>query len=463
MAPPANASFATATTISAFPFTFTQNDINDAGTNFTVYYRFIAPTGARVIGAWGFSGHIGAGYEPNIKPFNGPAGAPTQILGINSQNIPIQFPVIPGNEYFLQFIKNINTVGPEHLDVSVLVHSGVALNNGDIVIPDDTEGFPVALMPSGSDNVVDTFILNSGMNGEAGDITTHGIMAVEGALGIVVANRNFSNINTLTPPAGTPRIRACRTPNKFYIGWSNNPSDTIVKTILESGVYGATTYSLTGINTLDSLAANNTETILYFAKTGAGEQIRRWDLVLNSVMSDLVAGIAGYRILDMFVLQDGTILASFYNSGTKDVLPKRYSTAGALLNTYALGAQTGSTIPRAAYALDDPNSFWIMTHTNAGISILRNVRCSDGVVLTTRNFTEFEGGAYFPPETATPSARFGNSFSCPMFIMVGQDYSGIYVMVPNKTNDTLYTGDVTTLNVKIPNPLWQLYLQSDEP
>jgi hypothetical protein len=71
-------------------------------------------------------------------------------------------------------------------------------------------------------------------------------------------------------------------------------------------------------------------------------------------------------------------------------------------------------------------------------------------------------GIYSGNETATPSARFGNSDSCSFWIMeAGTDFSGIYVMVPNKTNDTLYTGDSTTLDVKIPNPLAQLYLQSD--
>jgi hypothetical protein len=460
MAPPVNTSFATAVTIGAFPYTITQSDINDAGTNFTVFYRFIAPNGARVIGAWGFSGHIGAGYEPTIIPFNGPAGAPTQILGIASQNKPIQFPVVPGNEYFLEFQKNINTAGPEHIDVSVLVHSGSNITNGDVVIPDDTDGFPIALMSPSSDNVVNTFVLDTGASSEAGDITNHGIMCLEGLAGILVLNRNFSNINTLIPPSGTVRIRCCRGRNVFYVGFSNNPSDAVVKTIGEAGSFGATTFTLTGNTTIEGIAANNTETILYFARTGAGEQIRRWDLVLNAAMADLVAGTAGYRILDLLYLSDDTIVANLYNTGTKDVLPKRYSTAGALLNTYALGAQTGSTIPRMGYGADN-TSFWILTHTSGGSSIVRNVRASDGAILTTRNYIEFEGGQYNGVETATPTGRFGNSFSCPIFIMVGEDFSGIYVMVPEKTDDTLYTGDTTTLDVKIPNPLFQLYLQSD--
>jgi hypothetical protein len=460
--PPANTTFATAVSISSLPFSVTQSDINDAGTNFTVYYKFTAPLGARVIGAWGFSGNIGAGYRPTIKPYLGPAGAPTQVLGIASQNKPIQFPVVAGNEYFLEFVKNINTAGPEHIDVSVLAHSEVAITNGDIVIYDDTAGFPIAIMKVGSDNVVDTFITDADVSGEPGDITTHGIMCgLDSSSNIKVLARDFTSIGTLVPPAGTPRIRTCRGRSVFYVGFSNNPSNVVVKTVTEAAAFGATTFTLTGHTTLDSLAANNTETILYYAETGAGEQIRRWDLLLNSAMSDLVAGTAGYRILDILYLADDTIIANLYNSATKDVLPKRYNTSGTLLNTYALGAQTASTIPRMAYALDDPTSFWIMTHTNTGTSIIRNVRCSDGVVLTTRNYAEYEGGQLEAAETATPAARFGNSFSCPIFIMAGQDFSGIYVLVPDKTDDTLYTSDTTTLDVKIPNPLFKTYLQSD--
>ena len=97
---------------------------------------------------------------------------------------------------------------------------------------------------------------------------------------------------------------------------------------------------------------------------------------------------------------------------------KRYTAAGAVLNTYSFGSNHRSLLPRMAYALDDPVSFWMWNHpdTPAGFSLFHNVRVSDGVVLTTLTVAEFEGGVYEPAASATPTARFGMSFSCPFLV-----------------------------------------------
>lgn len=449
MAPPANTTFATAVTISTFPFSTTQNDINDAGTNFTVYYRFIAPAGARVIGAWGFSGNIGVGYQPTLKPYNGPAGAPTQILSIAGLNVRIQFPVIPGNEYFLEFNKNINTAGPEHLDVNVQVHTGSIPTTGDIVVNDDTHGFPCALLSGTADNVINAFFKDIA-SGEAGDITQNAVMCFEDSVNsaIKVYSRSFAQLaNIDTTAFGTPFIRCCRSKNKFYVGFINGAATVIVKTISNTGVVGGTTYSLTGSTTIEGIAADNTESILYYSNIGNNQPIKRWDLINNVALSDLVApGLAAYRIVDMFVLQDGTILALFWNSAAKDTIVRRYDTTGAQLNSFAIGAQTSATKPRAAYALDDPISFWVWNHS-AGISTMRNVRISDGAILTTRLHREFEGGTYQGAQTAAPDAVYGMSFSCPLMIMTG-DLSGLYTIVRNKKHDSYYG----SIENKIPDP-----------
>lgn len=469
MAPPVNTSFATATAIATLPYTFTQSDINDAGTNFTVYYKFTAPAGARVIGAWGFSGNIGAGYQPTIKPYLGPAGAPTQVLAIAGSNVPIQFPVTPGSEYFLEFTKNVNTAGPEHLDVSVLAHTESPITNGDIVISDDVDGYPLAIMSVTADNTVDTFITaGPPPAGEAGDISRNGIMCYEdiGTANVdgKVLRRDFTVLATYPGHTVSQRIRCCRTPNKFYVGFDQNPP--LVTVVNEAGTVSGTTYSLTAVTNLESLAADNVEAILYYCQRGFGVPVKRWDLTLNSAMSDLAASIATYQSPDILVLQDGTIVVLYFNSTSKDVQVKRYSTAGATLNTYSLGVQSTSTKPRMAYALDDPNSFWVFTHTTISGSTrtrARNVKVSDGSILTTRDWQQYEGGTFDGGQTATPPSRFGNSFSCSMFIMAGSDFSGLYVLVPDKTDDTLYTNSSgsATVDVKIPNPLFQSYLSSD--
>jgi hypothetical protein len=73
-----------------------------------------------------------------------------------------------------------------------------------------------------------------------------------------------------------------------------------------------------------------------------------------------------------------------------------------------------------AYALDNPNSFWIWEHLTGaddGLSKFSNIKCSDGSTITTFTIREFEDGAYNGIATATPDASFGPSFSCPFFIL----------------------------------------------
>lgn len=451
MAPPVNTSFATATAIGSLPYTFTQSDINDAGVNFTVYYKFTAPAGAKLIGAWGFSGNIGAGYQPIVKPYLGPAGSPTQILAIAGTNIPIQFPVNAGSEYFLEFTKNVNTAGPEHLDVNVQALSESGIPNGAICVIDDTVGFPAIFLSPTADNTV-VASQPGAPSSEQGDITRNGVMAIQdnstANIDTVILSRTFGNIATIAGDAAhNRRIRTQRAVNKFYMGFDRNPP--LVQVVSENGTIGGTTFSL-GTTSLESLCADNTEAILYYCQVGFGVPVKRWDLALNSAMSDLVGSIASYQQPDILVIGDGTIIVLYYNSGTKDVQAKRYNAAGSTLNTYSLGAQSTSTKPRMAYALDDPNSFWVFTHnftSGSGRTIGRNVKVSDGSILTTRSWQQYEGGNYDGSQTASPVSRFGNSFSCPFFVMAGSTISGIYFINPNVRHDIYYDS-----SRKIPDP-----------
>lgn len=454
MAPPANTTFGTAVNISSLPYDFTQTDINDAGTNYTVYYRFIAPSNSRVIGAWGFSGNIGAGYQPTLRVYNGPVGSPTQVTAAAGQNIPIQVPVVAGQEYFLEFTKNVNSAGPESLRIRAEVAPLNSPAVGNIIVNDDTDGYPLCILSHLADNTVINFVDNM-PSGEAGDILASGVMALEDTASIHIFNSIFGSIVNVAYAPGTIRVRACRATERFWCGLSNNPSTVVVNSLTPTGVLGST-HTLTGNTLLESLAANNAETILYHAAVGFGVPVKRWDLTNNVQLSDLAALVANYQIPDILNLADDTVVALYYNSSTKDVQAKHYSAAGATLNTYSLGAQTGTTKPRMAYALDNPNSFWIWTHSSSGGlggSIFRNVKVSDGSILTTRLQQEYEGGAYNGPQTATPAARFGNSFSCPFFIypgsLVSGDLSGLYYINANKATkrDGYYTADK-----KIPDP-----------
>src|SRR5688500_16232274 len=103
MPAPTNTSATTATDLGTLPASVSQN-VHDSGTTYEVWHKFTAPAGVTVVGVFGF-GDLTT-YRPTIRPYNGPAGAPTALLSIGAENKPIQFPVTPGTEYFLKCTPN---------------------------------------------------------------------------------------------------------------------------------------------------------------------------------------------------------------------------------------------------------------------------------------------------------------------------------------------------------------------
>lgn len=453
MPPPTNQTAATAIDLGILPADVTQN-VHDAGITYTVWYKFTAPAGSIVIGAWGFS-DIAAVYRANLSPYSDEGI--TQILAIAGENIPIQFPVTAGNTYWLRFLKNGGNTPPASLRIRVEVAPTNTISGGNILVNDDADGFPLAVLSHITDYTVVNFVKNM-PSGESGDITHSSPIAI--LLGDEFAPAEFvlldgqfaiiAHIPILN--AGNLKIRANQTTGKFYIGNEGfGGTNAQFRTVSKTGILGSIVTLTHGIG-MKALAANNDDTILYFS-TGLNAPIKRWDIPGGVMLSDFAAAVAGYISSDILVSRDGTIIISFFNLTTNDLFIRRYDSLGTIQNTYNFGI-VRSTLPRLAYALDNPNSFWVWVHPTGvdnGKSKFMNVKTSDGTILTTRLHAEYESGAYVPGETATPLARFGNSFSCPFLIM--QPPAGMFVIVTDKRNDS--NG---TTNVAIPNPTFSTAL-----
>src|SRR6266478_6801054 len=100
MAIPTNISAATAIDIGILPYATTQ-DVRDSGTNYTVWYKYIA-NATKEIGIWAF-GTV-SGYQPRIQVFS--PNATTSYLDIDGTNVPIQIPVTEGQTYFFKIISS---------------------------------------------------------------------------------------------------------------------------------------------------------------------------------------------------------------------------------------------------------------------------------------------------------------------------------------------------------------------
>ena len=465
MSVPTNLTALTAIDLGVLPADVTQ-DVHDTGTglNYTVWYKFTTPSVAKVVGAWGFSGNIGAGYRPNITSYDGPASAPSAIVSSltvsGSNNKPIQFPVNPSTEYFLEFVKNVDT-SPALLRIRVEVAPNQDLVAGSIIVPDDTSGLPASVISIGN-GTVRSFV-NPFPAGEQGDILSvsgRSLVSNIGESGLNLYEKDLTLLVAQIPLSEFGVIRANQGSQKFYTAFYNGGTNIVVNTVSSAGVIGGTTYTVTG-GSIAAIAALNNDTILYYSEIGNNKAIKRWDLIGNVALTDFVAGVANYRNCDILVLSDSTILVCrFKSTAARDVTVTRYNTSGTILNTYTFGAGPFISVnPRFAYAINDPTSFWAFLHLDnavgdlSGKSRFVNVRVSDGVALNTIEIIDYHFGIYSGVETATPPNRFGPSTSCPLFILRGN--SGIYVISPGKTNDTVWPGASSTLDVKIPNPLVQ--------
>jgi hypothetical protein len=445
--------------------------------NYTVYYKFVAPARAKVIGAFSFSNHIGSGYRPTCRPYN---SVPYRLLGgvhlISGQNKCIQFPVTAGGLYYLELLKNIDSAGPESLRIQVEVAPALGISAGAMAISDDNSGgYPIAILSTTTGKVVDFYPETVAM--ERGAILHLG----DGEI-LFTDDENDKLLlfsPTLTPVSIIDQDYDHISSNKvdtFYVGTPNGGvgGKAAVTTISKIGGVGAKIWTFPSVG-LTTLVPNNGETILYYSGpiSSTITTIKRWDLVNDIALTDFVASLgSSYILLDeMLVLEDDSVIAGYEKTtGGVSTIIKRYKASdGSVLNTYDLGSVAGND-GRLAYALDHPNSFWVwLKLRNLAISRFMNIKVSDGSTISQFDIAQFTGGRYDPDETATPIDRFGTAESCPFLILIGTTgptitpFSGIYFINSNKTtgggtgkHDSYYENDVIdNPEKKIPNPIWR--------
>lgn len=463
--PPANTSFLLASNIASLPFDFTQTDINDGGINFTVYYKFIAPSSAIAIGALGDS----TGYNNNIKLYLGPASSPTIIHPPSTvAGVPIVFKVTPGTEYFLEFQKQSDTPGPCTLHVIVRVAPNLSTPVGSIMSPLPANGLPfpqqdtqpMAIISAVANNV--TFKLTPPVVSDCytGDTLSNGIFILSDNSGdankAVVYNRDFSVLSTLTFPSGLIAARKCIGLGKFYC--LTNASPPILRDVLSTGAFGSVNMTLTGLGFAGSGAVSNDGTLLYYHRLSVrGEGIRTWDLVNNVGLGVFAAGIADYVVDDIMVLSNGNVVASFTDTTFNPII-RCYTPAGALISSIAIGAiDVFSHHAHLAQAIDEPTFFWSKHETSVAgqtISHFKKWTVATGVAAVSLDYSYVYSEGFANSVPVTGVLEFGPGFGTPFMLLASTLYKGVYVFEPNKTSDTV-NNNGTLLDVAIPNPTFR--------
>ncbi len=423
MAAPTNITAATAVVISSLPYSITQQ-VDFAGTTYDVWYSYTATVNDTELSIFGF-GDLTT-YQPEVSVFTGPASLPVAYLfTLIGPNLSIQVPVAQGTEYFFKFTTNAANPSPAVLTLAVKSFSQQSTPVGSIAINDDSEGFPLVIRSATTGDVIR--FVHPFPDGEAADILASGVSCWHDLSDseLVIFDHSFTEIATipsvnLNSLMGT--LRTCLGTQRFWFCYTTAGPVRNARYVTDDGTLG-TAHVLTGIGDVQAIAVSNDESILYSANSASGDPIKQWDLVNDVAMSNLVAGVAPYFISDILVLDDDSIVAMYSRSafatfGAKAI---RYDAAGATLNTYDFGSDQdfpAGTLPRLAYATDS-DSFWAWTHpfSTQGISLFQQVRVSDGTILTSLPVQEYETGVYNSDATATPSASYGNSFSCPFLIL----------------------------------------------
>ena len=205
-------------------------------------------------------------------------------------------------------------------------------------------------------------------------------------------------------------------------GWIS--SDRATRFYTESATDTITAYSTggvvlgtwTGLTSIARFAPARNNAILYWATGASAAAVQRWDLGLNSPLSNLAAGIASNVVQEIFVLADETILVLYRNGTAAEA--RRYSTAGTLLNTYTFTGNTG-TDPHIALDPADDTVFWGWWKIAGALSRFVQFRVADGTALITLEETHFTNGSMDGAATPTPADFFGHSESCTFIILTG--------------------------------------------
>ncbi len=385
-----------------------------------LWYRYTGQTGDQAIGAFAFGALVGHNVQVDVftSPVNYYSPASWPAIGLTATNKPIQLPITAAQTVYLR-LRNASGSGACSFAVDAAPNLPVAA--GSFLINDDTAEFPLAIL-NGTTGTVLRFV-NPFPHGEAGETLTDGTLAFEDATtGTVALYTSSAGGLSLVGSFGAYSTAIMLSTNRttlFYVGTPGaGATHASVKPMSPAGVFGSVIGPF-GAAGLTGLAPARDDSVLYYTgqSSSLNAAVKQWNLATNTGLADLASGNgATYATGDLLVLSDDSVVVTFYKAtATTDTVVKRYDASGSLLNTYNFGALNVGTRPRLAAAIDE-TTFWIWLHLTTGFSRFINVKASDGSTVADFTALTYEVGVSAEAATATPTARFGHSQSCPLVV-----------------------------------------------
>lgn len=469
MAPPSNTTSATAIVIPSLPYINVQTGIHDAGTTYTVWYKYIGQLGDDVCGL-SFRGD-GVIYFPDADLF---IDNDVTQLGTVAARLMDQIPIIPGRTYFFRIRPNAGNPTPATLTVNLVKSPDAAVFGGSIFI----RGASIlsSFVSAGYTGLAGGYInpatgeiytFKSEFSvGESGDympgsgellfvdefISPFNLMKVYTPTLQLIASVPFPNLS------GIPRVRTSREHREFYIGMSGGGTNWAKYKTMDALGNITSQVEFTGLLGMQAIA-NSADNLHVYSDVGApssiGAPLVRWVKASSSFTTDLFPGQASHTLEDILVMKDGTVLAMFHQASIDSIIVKKISPTfptGTLLGTWTAPADNYSFVsPRMGYANDDSISFWVFLHSlTNGMSRFMQIRVSDLTTIT--NITAPSTDYLTVDRGDNPAFRLVTSDSCPLVLIVLPE-GGIYFINPPKpTKHDSYYGDIEK---KIPNPTFK--------
>lgn len=477
---PANVTSSSAIVISSLPYNFSLAD----SSGLSLWFKLAASVNEILPFGYG----VASGYKPLLHVYQeGDLNFewPTNIAPIGVPNKAAQFPAIIGNNYYLNYVPDLTGMSsPAPFTLNVQAGPTETAPAGSILINDDSIGFSLAVLSRVDGHVLrfENPTFPSGFSnprfpaGEAGANLWRDngriVFIDDFASGInpqiYLYDSNLNFIGLFAPP--THNVKDVISTNglpPFYLGFNpGSPNRAYFLKMLDDGtilptVIGPLSNASPGAYFAAGISNDGSIIYLCTGTSASTAKIIRWDVINNLPLSDLVPGPFTFSSVDIIVCQDGHVIFKI-RTGANHFLRKYNKDTGAVIWTLDLTARpSGNTIDRMIQdPTDYPNSMWIFYHEPNGFSNFIKVNTNTGLITyETGPVPEFEGGIYQPAETANPIRRSGHSFSCPMLMtsaIVNPSippnlFSGIYKIVPDKRQDTLWLENFTgTRDVKIP-------------
>lgn len=390
--------------------------------NPAVYYRYTAGADERMVGIIAYSGVFDVAQTQFVPPADVFDANPAALV-VEVVNLPIQYPLTPGQDVIFKIYRQFGATGTALIDFVEAPREDMPV--GTLIDPDDTTGFPAAAISTATGEILRFVPLPPG---EFGDILRNGTILLDGSAspdGVQLFNAQFAlllTLGTVGSAATTERpIRISAGLQEFFLGSAGGGGPMAsIRRISSAGVVG-TTWTLPDVG-LVALAPNSVGSIVYVGgqSSSTNTPIKRWLTAgAGSFGTDLAAGLgANERVWDMLVLSDDSVIVSWLNTSTGTVTVKRFLDDGTVLGTLTKPGMATFFTRLAFDYLTYQTHFWMWSHTTDGFSVWEKVEASTmTVVYTVPDVREYESGTYTGGQTDTPDRRFGASQSCPFFFM----------------------------------------------